>query len=335
MGPAVSEEVNTLIERATEAEQQGREEEAERLFQRVLRWEPQAKEACNNLGTIYARRGEEERARELFQRAIEIDPLYIFPRCNLALYLLAEDKPDEAQEMIEPLLEITSMRVQEMAILSATRARIHAHRGEYDQARTLLDLALEVLPDYELANRTLEEIEEQEAWLAWRGRFIERERRRQLNKRARLRNQLTTAHPTLEEALGLYTKDTLTAIARNVISTGGWSTLRKAQLRDRIVQELRDLQALAWIVEDLDKTEKIALRMILENGGSMPWEAFDKEFGNDLQESQLWIHHQPESVMGRLRAQALLAEATVDGQLLVVIPVELRELLRRLLREHG
>ena len=330
-----SEEVNTLIERATEADQQGREEEAERLFKRVLRWEPRAKEACNNLGTIYARRGEKGRARELFQEAIEIDPLYLFPRCNLALYLLADDKPDEAQEMIEPLLEITTLRVQEMAFLSVTRARIHAHRGEYDQARKLLELALEVLPDYELATKTLEDIEVQETWLAETGRLIERGRRRRRDKRAGLQRQLTTAHPTLEEALGLYTKDTLTAIARNVISTGGWSTLRKAQLRDRIVQELRDLQALAWIVEDLDKTEKTALRMILENGGSMPWEAFDKEFGNDLQESQTWIYHQPASVMGRLRARGLLAEATVGGQLLVVIPVELRESLRRLLREHG
>lgn len=328
-----SEEVNTLLAQATETYQQGLEEDAERLFKRVLQWEPRAKEAYNNLAAIYTRRGEHEHARKLFQKALELDPLYLFPRCNLAQYLLAEDKLDEAQEMIEPLLEVTTLRDQEMAHLCVTRACIHADRAEYGQARKLLELALEVLPDYEQAAEMIADLDAMEAWQIEIGRRAKQRRRRQQAKRLRLQRELTTPDPLLGEALGLYTKDTLTAIARNVIAGGGWSTLRKAQLHERIVEELSLPQTLAWIIQALDEAEKAALSMILENGGSMPWEAFDAEFENDLHESSHWIFNPPGTVMGRLRAHGLLAEATVDGQLLITIPVELREPLHRLLRD--
>ena len=44
--------------------------------------EPRAKEAYNNLATIYAQRGEVEQAKAMLRAALEIDPLYVFPRCN-------------------------------------------------------------------------------------------------------------------------------------------------------------------------------------------------------------------------------------------------------------
>jgi tetratricopeptide (TPR) repeat protein len=65
--------------------------EAEILFQQALQLEPRAKEAYNNLGTIYSRRQEHKQAREMFQKAIGIDSAYIFPRINLAIYLLDKD----------------------------------------------------------------------------------------------------------------------------------------------------------------------------------------------------------------------------------------------------
>jgi hypothetical protein len=60
----------------------------------------------------------------------------------------------------------------------------------------------------------------------------------------------------------------------------------------------------------------------------MPWPDFDAAYDNDLDESPYWNWHEPESVMGNLRVRGLLVEATVDGEMIVTIPVGLRQLLR-------
>jgi hypothetical protein len=57
----------------------------------------------------------------------------------------------------------------------------------------------------------------------------------------------------------------------------------------------------------------------------LDWDLFDQKFGNDLDESPYWHYHEPETVMGRLRAHGLLVEVKVEGKLLVSIPVELRQ----------
>ncbi|HUV88698.1 MAG TPA: hypothetical protein VMY80_03520, partial [Anaerolineae bacterium] len=57
-----------------------------------------------------------------------------------------------------------------------------------------------------------------------------------------------------------------------------------------------------------------------------PWQDFEARYGSDLEESPYWEWHAPETTMGRLRGRGLLAETTVDGELRVVVPVELREI---------
>ena len=332
--PGYSPEVNALLVSATEAGRDGREEEAETLYDRVMRLDPRVKEALNNLAVIYARRGEEERARELLQRALEVDPLYIFPRCSLAGYLLAEDKSDEAEEMIAPLLAITSLRALEMAFLCLTRARIHTHRGQHDAARNLLKMALEVLPEYEPAARMLENLDMSEDLQAGIERWTRQRAQRDRAKRRDLQAQIATTDPSLEESLSLYSKDALGAMARNAIQGGGWSMLRKAELRRRIVDELRDPEVLGRILAALEEPEKAALSRVLDSGGRMRWDAFDGAYGNDLEEPAAWHFHQPETIMGRLRSRGLVVEATVEGELFVVVPVELREPLHRALFGH-
>ena len=60
----------------------------------------------------------------------------------------------------------------------------------------------------------------------------------------------------------------------------------------------------------------------------MAWEDFDARYGNDLEESRYWQWHTPETTMGQLRLRGLLVEATVDDELYVVVPVDLRGGLR-------
>jgi tetratricopeptide (TPR) repeat protein len=318
--------VRDTLNRALTALQWDETEEAEELFERVLELNPNVKEAHNNLGAIYARRGEDERAKQAFRRAVEIDPLYPFPVCNLVTYLLYEERDEEAEELLAPLSEVEGLLPQERAFYSFTRARLLVEREAYDDAEQLLQDALEVRPDYEPAQDLLEWIEGRAQWSYWE-ELWERDRA----WRERLQEKLSTLKPTLDETLPLYTKAALTGMARKVMPWGGWSSLRKAELVAAVVRALTQVENMARMVERLDEEEQEALCTVLDRGGAMPWDAFDARYDNDLDESRHWEYHTPETVMGRLRLHGLLAEALVDDELYVVVPVDLREELEEVL----
>jgi hypothetical protein len=75
----------------------------------------------------------------------------------------------------------------------------------------------------------------------------------------------------------------------------------------------------------LTDEERTAFEHVQANRGTLAWDLFDQNFDNDLDESPHWQYHEPQSVMGRLRAHGLLVEVKVEGKLLVSIPVELRK----------
>jgi tetratricopeptide (TPR) repeat protein len=309
-----------VLNRAMVFQQRGDTEQAEELFERVLELNPNAKEAYNNLGAIYAQREEHERAQEMFRKAAEIDPLYIYPCCNLINYLLGEERLEEAEDLLEPLSQARGLPPYEAALYNFTRARILVEREEYDMAEQFLETALELRPDYEAARDMLEWIEGLGSWSWWEEQW-ERDRA----WRQRLQKRLSTLKPTLDEALPLYTKDALTETARAAMPWGGWSALRKAELIDAIIEALTNRGDLERMVEDLTREEQEALRTVLDQGGHMAWDDFDARYGNDLEESRYWQWHTPETTMGRLRLRGLLVEATVDDELHVVVPVDLRE----------
>jgi hypothetical protein len=267
----------------------------------------------------------------MYRTAMEIDPLYVFPRCNLVGYLLMEKDVAGAKEMLAPLAQLTRFHPQEMAVYSYTQARIHVHEQNYDAARSALELALQIMPDYPDAQELLERVEFSSTLLSG---FRELEAQRFIredNKRRALQTKLSTADAPLSRALALYTKEVLTAMARIVLPYGGWSTLRKAELRDKVLAALLDQDILLDVAAGLNEEEQAALRMVLSQDGSMPWEEFDQRYGNDLEESPYWHYHEPATLMGRLRVRGLLIEATVQGKLLVAVPLELRPMLSNLL----
>ncbi len=324
-------EVVELLNRGTLALEEGDLEQAEPLFRRVLELDPTVKEAYNNLGALYGRQGETARAMEMCEAALEIDPLYVHPRCNLALYLLDSDDLEGAVDMLRPLADLTQFHAQELAFFSYVQARLALAEEEYDQARQALEAALEVWPGYELAEDLLARLELISRFKTGFGTYFERQRARDEAKRTRLQAALSTADPSLHDALSLYTKEVLTGMGRVVLPLGGWSTLKKAELLDEILRGLGDPENLEWIVGQLNDGEREALGQVLAQGGHMPWQDFDARYGNDLEESRYWQWHVPETTMGRLRHRGLLTEATVKGELLVAVPLELRPVLAQLL----
>ncbi len=320
-----------LLEEALEALDEGNDDEAERLLLEVVALEPRAKEAYNNLGAIYARREEHERAKEMMRKALEIDPHYVMPRCNLAIYMLSEGDVDGAEQWIAPLWERTTMRPIDMALLSFVSAQIHWERREFDAVRASLEMALQAIPEYEPAMDLLEHLEGLEKIKSGMERMLRESRRRAGVKRRRLQDQLTSPDHSLEECLSIYTKDALTAIGRNVILEGGWSTLRKAELLRRIVLALGEERTLRWILHGLEAEAREALAQVLAAGGSMAWETFAAAWDHDLEEWRDWKYYPPGTVMGSLRSHGLMVEATVDGELVVMVPRELRGPLQELL----
>jgi hypothetical protein len=133
--------------------------------------------------------------------------------------------------------------------------------------------------------------------------------------------------PKLAEALGIYSKEVLSAIARQIIPGGGWSSFKKAELHQYLIDYLLEEGSLVRVIESLSSEERTAFELVRANGGILDWETFDRKFGNDLEESPYWQYHEPHSVMGHLRAHGLLVEVMVEGKLLVSIPVELRQQL--------
>ncbi len=325
--PRYTPEVADLLNQGLQAFQQGDYQQAERLFRRALKLDPKAKEACNNLGTIYARRKKHKQAKDMFQAALDIDPTYVFPRCNLIMYLLDEDDIEGAEAMLAPLANVPRFHSQEMAFYSYVQARILTYREKYEEARQSLRTALEILPDYEPAKSLLDRLDSIIPLQKGFKSFMERQHQRDQAKRKRLQAKLTTSAPSLSEVLPLYSKDALTGMARVVIPWDGWTGLRKAELIQQIVDALTDRDRLKEIVDDLQDDEQAALRQVLAEGGSMAWPAFDARYDNDLEESAYWNWHQPQTTMGHLRLRGLLAEAVVEGELLVVVPAELRQLL--------
>ena len=328
-----SQKVADLLNRGARACQQGNDEQAEPLFRRAIALDARAKEGYNNLGAIHGRRKERDRAKEMFRRALELDPMYVFPRCNLAVYLLDEGDVKGAEAILMPLVDATRFHPQETAFYSYARGRLLILQGEQDAARQALQTALEVYPGYHLAESLLEQLDTDE-YLREKlifGAYREEQRRRDKRRRERLQTKLRTEAPTLAKALPLYTKNDLAGIAGVIVRSDGWSTLRKAELTEQIIAELSDPHNLERVVGDLPEEDVAALWQVLEEGGAMRWEDFDAGFGNDLDEPPRWRWQEPETAMGSLRSRGLLVEATVDGELLVAVPSDLRQPLREIL----
>ena len=335
--PTYSDEVADLLNQGRDLLQDGNPNRAEELFLRALELEPKAREAYNNLAIIYTDREDEERAERLLEKAVEIDPLYVHAACNLANRRINQGRVEEAEELLGPLSTVRDMSPEGARFYDYTRALILIKKRAFSAAVELLEGTLNRWPDYEAARETLKRVstmatlESAVDQMTKRMRInIERQRKRDSAWRKELQKELTTLTPTLERALSLYYKDALQAMAEIWMPEGGWSKLRKAELVDDIIYAIIEEDKVGSMVAGLAGEDLDALEAVVERGGVMAWDAFDEQFGNDLDESRRWRDHTPESTMGQLRLHGLLVEATVDDQLYVVIPSDIRETVSKL-----
>jgi tetratricopeptide (TPR) repeat protein len=320
-----------LYERAINAHNEERFDEAERLYKQILVLEPRAADVYYNLGVIYSEQNREQEAEILFRKSIELRPLYAMPRCQLANDLLDKQDIAAAKEILLPILQAKHLSTIEMSTYMYVQARILTIEEEYAKARSMLESLLKMAPDFAPAQALLERIKMLEMFGAGLKGFVDNMRRRYEKRRSAMQSKLSGADITVDMALNLYHRELQQSMARHILPHGGWSAFKKKQLHEALAQALPNPGTLQHILSNLSDEERGALRSVLASGGLMKWEEFVEQYDDDLDESPDWQYHEPATLMGRLRQRALLAITTVDKQVMVVVPTELRKPLAELL----
>jgi len=106
-------------------------------------------------GIYYSTKGKIEKAKEAFFNAMEFDPEFIEAKYNYAFLFQAEGNMEKARELYEDILE----QKEEKKTLN-NLAVIYEQDGQLEQALVLLKKALELDPNFELAQKNFERINE-------------------------------------------------------------------------------------------------------------------------------------------------------------------------------
>jgi len=153
---ALEEELSSgkdLLSQAVLLQSKGRHEQAESLYRRALRLEPNQVDALSNLGVIVARRGRVDEAVGLFERALKIDPHHFDAHNNLGIVRMDAGRLDEATRHYRAALKI---RPDDAGALDNLGLALMLE-GELDEAVTSFRRALAIDPDLARAHADLAE----------------------------------------------------------------------------------------------------------------------------------------------------------------------------------
>ena len=324
-----SDHIIALLEEATIAFHEDREEEAEKLYKKVIALEPTAKQAHGNLGALYFKQGRHEEAERSLQKAIEIDPDYVFPRCNLASMRIEQGRLEEAEELLEPIAELRALQPQELLFYNRVSADLFMAQEKYELAEQCLEMILEMEPEDEDAQTRLWQVRIMKDSEGFFARWRERARQRREKRR---RRPLTGTD--LQSCLSHHIKDNLVAMAR-ALDVRGTAGIRKAELITLLTESLADPEIVKRAWRTLGSEEQEALRFVLNRGGMVPYDEVSQQYGDDLEDHFYWYYHEPETTIGRLRLHGLLFEGGHEDEVVLAIPTEVRGPLADLLKIGG
>jgi Tfp pilus assembly protein PilF len=145
-------QANIPLERAYEALQSGRNEEAQRAYEQVLRGDGKNTDALLGLATLAARQGQIDRAHAYYLRALETDPTDATARAGV-LSTSQQDNADTAASLLEaalarqpdspPLLfALGNLYAHEQRWSEAQQAYFRAYTGESGNPDIVFNLAV-------------------------------------------------------------------------------------------------------------------------------------------------------------------------------------------------
>ncbi|MDR2111551.1 MAG: tetratricopeptide repeat protein, partial [Candidatus Accumulibacter sp.] len=143
---------NLALERAYEALQSGRDEDARRAYQEVLRADGKNTDALLGLATLAARRGRADEARGYYLRALEADPTDATARAGVLGTGKQADERD-AENLLEralarqpgspPLLfALGNLYARQLRWSEAQQAYFQAYAGAPDEPDIIFNLAV-------------------------------------------------------------------------------------------------------------------------------------------------------------------------------------------------
>lgn len=146
---------NDLIQKIVYAFAQQKFKDAYTELRSAINTYPDSENMHYYLGVYYATQGKVEEAKQYFFNAMELDPNFVEAQYNYAFVSQAEGNVEKAKELYEEILK----KKQDHKTLN-NLAVIYESEGAFEEAETLLKRALELKPDFELAEKNLKRIQE-------------------------------------------------------------------------------------------------------------------------------------------------------------------------------
>ena len=143
--------INQKLNQAITAHQEGRLEEAEKLYREILEIQPNSLDANNNLGVLLQYYNKFEEAEKLYKKAIELKPDYAEAYSNLSVILNKLNKFDEAIVSCQKAIEFNPSLAQAYSNLGNAFFKLNRH----EDAIVNYNKAIELKPNYIKAHNDL------------------------------------------------------------------------------------------------------------------------------------------------------------------------------------
>lgn len=147
----MSEQVTDILQQAVALHQSGRLDEAQALYERILRLDEANPNALNLLGMVHHAQGRFEHAIELITRAIAIAPRVAGFHNNLATVRLAQRRPIEAETALKQALSLQPDYVEAINNLGVSLMG----QGKIDESMPLFAKAIQLRHAYPSARNNL------------------------------------------------------------------------------------------------------------------------------------------------------------------------------------
>ena len=146
--------INEIFSLAVKNHQEGKNDIALKLYNQVLKIDPNYADAHNNLGVIFQNQMNHEKAKECYEKAIAINPNYADAHNNLGIIYSDLGKNQKAKEYYDKAIVINP----DYANAHNNLGNIFQKLGNLQKAKECYEKAIVINPNYVNAHNNLSEI---------------------------------------------------------------------------------------------------------------------------------------------------------------------------------
>ena len=117
---------------------------AQKLYEKILKINPNHIDALNNLGSIFKELDQIEKAKKCYEKVIEIDPNYLNALNNLGIVFSELGENREAKNCYEKVIEIDPSHIDALNNLGIAFIEL----GENHKAKSCFEKVININPDY-------------------------------------------------------------------------------------------------------------------------------------------------------------------------------------------